>query len=117
MSEPVIKLLMNHGENRAGGFLFFCPGCKNAHSFSVGRGEVRDGIVVYPQGGKQEWGFDGNMEKPTFTPSLLRYAHTGSPQCHLFLKNGILEFLSDCQHELAGKSVPLEPVSRTGWCD
>lgn len=28
--------------------------------------------------------------------------------CHSFVRNGKIEFLSDCTHELAGKTVELE---------
>lgn len=30
--------------------------------------------------------------------------------CHSFVRDGRIEFLGDCTHELAGKSVALEPV-------
>ena len=83
---------------------FWCPGCKEYHSFDVtpGRG----------------WRFNGDIDKPTFSPSLL---YPSKPiRCHLFLRNGMLQFCGDCGHELAGKTVPLpvdpghaEPDSQT----
>ncbi|MGC4033677.1 MAG: hypothetical protein QM754_18485 [Tepidisphaeraceae bacterium] len=30
-------------------------------------------------------------------------------RCHSFVRDGQIEFLGDCTHELAGKTVPLEP--------
>ena len=38
--------------------LFFCPGCQEAH------------IVCVPPH-PQAWGFNGDFDKPTFTPSVL----------------------------------------------
>lgn len=76
------------------GYLFFCPGCKYSHTFDVDR-----------------WTFDGNMELPTFNPSLLYegYIGEGRPRdrCHLYLEAGIIKFLSDCSHELAGQEVEM----------
>jgi hypothetical protein len=31
-------------------------------------------------------------------------------QCHSFIRNGQIQFLSDCHHELAGKTVDLPEV-------
>ena len=90
----------NHEE-----YSFLCPGCKMGHKFVVKWGHGK-GNQPQPM-----WSFNGNMEKPTFSPSLLN-TWTYGPQhtkkvCHLFLREGILEFLNDCTHELAGKKVPL----------
>lgn len=67
---------------------FFCPGCKCYHGF-------KEGV----------WTFDGNLESPTVYPSLLT---TGENTCHLFIRKGKLEFLSDCSHELAGRIVDMK---------
>lgn len=95
-----------------GGYAHWCPGCEEIH--------------VLPDG----WTFDGNLEKPTFSPSF-KYSGTrcvyvdgkwtgefvkdadGKPadrQCHYILTNGVLNFCSDCNHALAGKAVPLPPL-------
>ena len=66
------------------------------------------GSARCPSPGKPLWEFNGNFESPTFVPSLMM-RHGDSAVCHLFLRNGVLEFLSDCTHELAGQKVPLEP--------
>jgi hypothetical protein len=78
-------------------FIFWCPGCKCGHGLWVTRKNSRGA----------QWTWDGDQEKPTFTPSLLM--DTTKSRCHLFVRNGMLEFLSDCEHELAGKTVPMEP--------
>lgn len=53
------------------------------------------------------WQWNGDMEKPTFNPSLL--VRIGDDrQCHLFVRDGMIEFLGDCHHELKGKTVEME---------
>jgi len=79
-------------------FWFWCPGCDAAHRYSTGSG---DG---------PRWAFNDDMEKPTFTPSLLNTYGESGKVCHLFMTNGQLSFCSDCTHELAGKTVDVPPV-------
>ena len=56
------------------------------------------------------WNFDVN--KPTFSPSVLSTASwAGKPwKCHSYVKNGVVQFLPDCSHENAGKMLPLKDV-------
>lgn len=84
---------------------FHCPGCQSLH------------VVNVAPGG---WGFNGNHERPTFTPSVLvRYngPDAGTDRgdgdrappavCHSFVTDGQIQFLGDCTHALAGQTVPL----------
>ena len=75
--------------------IFECPGCGCAHGVRV-NGERNEA------GGS--WGWNGSMEKPTFTPSVLSQE---TIRCHSFVKNGRIQFLTDCEHELAGQTVEL----------
>lgn len=89
-------------------YIFFCPGCRCGHFFKTeGPGPV--------------WTFNGDVEKPTVTASILVHEHdtilpendetgkiTKTYRCHSFITDGNIQFLSDCTHELAGKTVPLE---------
>lgn len=54
------------------------------------------------------------MERPTFSPSL--GINMGlDMQCHSFVRDGKIEFLSDCHHELRGQTVDLpdeEPLTQ-----
>jgi hypothetical protein len=91
-----------------GGVLFFwCPGCDGAHS-------IRHGAQPGPC-----WGWNGNVDKPTFTPSVL-VTFPASPAateefkewrtkriCHSFVADGHIQFLGDCTHALAGQTVDL----------
>jgi hypothetical protein len=93
---------------------FWCPGCGEAHQVGV---EPPARLV---------WGFNGSGDAPTFTPSVLvRTGHfvepngkhcdkSGDPdwpctcsQCHSFVTDGRIQFLGDCTHALAGKTVDL----------
>lgn len=96
---------------------FWCPGCDQAHQV----------VVETPEG----WGFNGNLELPTFTPSvhvlMTKWAGTfeqygkwtlpthpnvepGSKAiCHSFVTDGRIQFLGDSTHTLAGQTVDLPP--------
>ncbi|NNP71235.1 DUF6527 family protein [Acinetobacter sp. Ac_5812] len=74
-----------------------CAGCKTLHPLHVGPHH------------KIRWDFDGNLEQPTFSPSLMVNGGHSS-QCHSFIRNGQIQFLSDCHHALAGQTVDLPEV-------
>jgi len=92
---------------------FWCPGCNMAHQIGV---EAPAKVV---------WGFNGDGERPTFTPSVLvqgkrrltdeEYArvmagetvHLDNLTCHSFVTDGRIQFLGDCSHALAGQTVDL----------
>lgn len=72
-------------------YLFYCPGCKAGHGFHV-----------------PHWSFDGDMNTPTFAPSLKCNGHDPSSICHLSMVKGKIQFLPDCFHALAGQTVDME---------
>ena len=94
----------------------YCPGCEGMHN-------IHD-----------SWVFNGNVDCPTFTPSVSVGGMTAcmsnsgfkivgkfvgareKGKCHYFLTNGQLQFLSDCTHRLAGKTVPLPDLPPI-YCD
>jgi len=96
-----------------GRLMFWCPGCDGAHQVGVGEGPG------------PRWGYNGDPERPTFTPSVLvRWTQpltdeehadvmAGKPfeprplVCHSFITNGRIQFLNDCTHVLAGQTVDL----------
>lgn len=102
------------------GLVFFCPGCKTTHR------------IQYGEGAGPRWTWNGDVNKPTFSPSILtkmgHYAyreprdtcwctfnkdHPNNPSgftcqiCHSFVTDGKIQFLNDCSHELAGQTVDL----------
>jgi hypothetical protein len=58
------------------------------------------------------WTFDGNLEEPTFAPSV-RVSWGGTPRvCHYFIRAGRIEFCVDSTHALAGKTVALPRLEK-----
>ena len=111
--------------NGVKGVAFFCPGCQEMHSISIeGPGAI--------------WQWDKNVDAPTFSPSILitsgHYVSTHKPgdrcwctynaehpnkpapftckRCHSFVRNGEIEFLMDCSHELMGKTVKIPDLAQ-----
>ncbi len=103
-----------------GRLFFLCPGCKTNHYINT-----------------TTWHFNGNFEQPTLSPSVLYRSGHYLPdtngkdcwcsyrekhpeeidehtpqcfQCHSFVKDGMIQFLGDCTHALAGQTVPLEDL-------
>jgi hypothetical protein len=69
-------------------YMFYCPGCRRMHPFD------------------ERWQFNGDYERPTFTPSLMVNRDSAN-QCHSYVTDGNIQFLSDCKHELAGQTVEI----------
>jgi hypothetical protein len=102
-------------------YSFYCPGCCRSHA-----------IQVRTDGGQPSWSFDGDMERPTFTGSILTSgvrAPTDAEAarilagehiaftpvtCHSFVEAGKIRFLDDCTHGLRGQTVAL-PDWPEGW--
>lgn len=76
-------------------YVFYCPGCGYTHPFEVDA----------PNGAGWEW--NGSMDRPTFTPSLLVAGTIPEQRCHSVVSDGRIHFLSDSHHALAGKTVAL----------
>jgi len=81
--------------------MFHCPGCKGFHSYRI------KGLP-----GRPVWTWNGSLTAPTLEPSLLINGSRPESRCHLFLRNGIVEFLSDCYHDLRGTTFKLPPIQQ-----
>ncbi len=83
------------------GYLIACPGCGAHHAIYT---EVVNRLNA-------RWSFNGDLEKPTFSPSIKSTWTQGEnhiPQiCHFFVRNGKIEYCEDCTHDLRGKTVPM----------
>lgn len=91
-----------------GRLIFYCQGCEKCH------------------GVNDSWTFNGDYEKPTFAPSVLvrgtipitdnEYDRIISGEkiepkkfvCHSFVRDGKIQYLNDCTHELSGRTVELK---------
>jgi hypothetical protein len=74
-------------------YWLYCPGCQDMHAIN------------------NTWEWDGDEEAPTFSPSILSMGP--GQRCHSFVRAGVWEYLTDCDHELAGQRVPM--VELPGW--
>lgn len=101
------------------GLTYWCEGCNSAHGIRTK--------------GPTAWGWNGDAERPVFTPSVLTQQNTWEPpvtrenieqwraapwpqhqvqkRCHTFVgcngaQPGEVIFLSDCTHALAGQVRP-----------
>ena len=105
-----------------GSVWFFCNGCGMPHSLKVNS----------PGTGGPNWGYNGNPDAPTFTPSVLvrgvqklseteyeavMRGETVNPipfVCHSFVTDGKIQYLGDCGHSLANQTVEL-PDWEASW--
>lgn len=53
----------------------------------------------------ERWEFNGDYEKPTFRPSM-RVQYGNGVVTHCFVIAGKIQYLQDCTHDMAGKTVP-----------
>ncbi len=97
-------------EQEDGYFIYWCEGCKKVHG------------VWTSKHSNVRWHFNKNMEKPTFSPSLLHKGFTYDKDengeviqssvrdmiCHVFITDGNIQYLNDCTHELAGQTVEMK---------
>jgi hypothetical protein len=102
-----------------------CPGCLYSNgalmdhilplnALPAGEKEMSSHI-----GRKDRWGFNGDFEKPTFTPSLntwwggFRSGDHDVPlhRCHPVLREGRIQFLGDCTHALKEQTVDLPEIA------
>ena len=92
------KSLVLPVSNHPGRLLFYCPGCKSTHTINI------DPSIKWPC-----HKFSGTFDNPTIRASILVDDHR-SYRCHSFITEGNIEFLFDCSHNLAGTTVPLQPL-------
>jgi hypothetical protein len=109
------------------GYSIKCLGCGHNHV-------VYTNPQVYQE---STWGFNGDVNNPTFTPSLLvrsghfipdfkagercwctyNNEHLDSPKpfectvCHSFITDGKIQYLNDCTHHLRGQTIELPELS------
>lgn len=99
-------------------YLFHCPGCNEGHAVT------------------DSWSFNGDFDRPAFSPSIkvsgTRLTEKGEQQyqewvdsghsklaepldsiptiCHSYVKDGRIQFLSDCTHPLVRQTVDLPDI-------
>ena len=61
---------------------------------------------IIPKDGR--WSFNGDFEKPTFSPSIKHSSPKGDRCNHFIITGGSIFYCSDCTHDKAGKTLLLE---------
>ena len=97
-----LRRAIGHGEEYRIAYIW-CPACDDLHGLPI------EGT------GHPVWEFDGNLDAPTLSPSILtRYGPRGDEKddrvCHSFVRAGRWEYLTDCTLELAGQTVPMRAL-------
>lgn len=82
-------------------YRFVCPGCAQYDE----PGSTLHATHVF----NSTWSYNGDGNKPTVSPSILVTNHD-EKRCHSFIREGRIEFLSDCSHAMAGQTVELPEV-------
>ena len=107
-----------------GVYTYYCPGCRSLHQIYTSECERS----------KVHWNFNGNVDKPTFSPSVrhwynkylvddatfkqmrerinageqLTIPYVEATACHYFITDGKIIYQNDCEHSLAGQTVEFE---------
>lgn len=110
MTNPVALLrTIRDGDTSYPALMVWCPGCE----YPDEDGRMVGGLHMLPVAppGKPHWTFDGNLERPTLSPSILTRINRPEPmRCHSYLRAGVWEFLADCTHQYAGQRVASPPL-------
>lgn len=110
-----LRTIDDHGDTYEA-LVFWCPGCEAPPD--PNDGHRSGGLHMLPVNTtlkSPSWDWDGNLEAPTLSPSILTRAkyYTGpdTPKrefvCHSFLRAGVFEFLGDCTHQYVGQHVQI----------
>ena len=93
-------LPVKNSKDEIQGYIVECPACKCSHIF----------YTIYNN--KPQWTFNGNLENPTFNPSMLVHPNKTGDQkrCHSFVRDGKIQYLNDCEHEMRGQTVELPEI-------
>ena len=83
-------------DEETGLYVFDCPGCGYGHPVYTKTNETGN-----------LWEFNGDLDNPTVSPSLLVNKDYPDKRCHSFIKGGKIQFLNDCFHHLKGQTVEL----------
>ena len=96
------KVIPYTGKDKVEYIQFYCFGCACYHQYIVKGDESKMPV----------WKWNKDLNKPTITPSLMSKWSYGPNEieniCHLYVKNGQIEYLKDCTHKFAGQTVDLQ---------
>jgi hypothetical protein len=96
-----MEKLIEDKEHR-GMYCFYCPACNETHYIALS-----DNDCGFPI-----WRWNGDFEKPTIEPSVKVEYHGADKDtvCHSFIRDGRIQYLSDCSHELRGQTIDMVDI-------
>lgn len=97
-------------------WIFYCPGCAEYHQVKTAWTEKekqdyeawcrRNQFTIrFPT-----WTFNGDVTRPTFSPSVHVSPHQPYRTCHSYIRDGKIQYLSDSWHHLRGQTIDLPEV-------
>lgn len=95
-----IQVLQNQ-EGKDSLAIFYCPACRNCHPYNINNTNP-----------KHNWSFNGDLQSPTFSPSLRVLDGKGGTTCHLFVEQGKIKYCDDCPHSYASKTIDLPEIPK-----
>lgn len=93
----VVSIVPGYGDPKRISLMWLCVGCGEVHMIPV-QGD---------HGGLPTWTWNGSMTRPTLSPSILKTGGIPDIRCHSYVRDGVVEFLRDCGHPLAGHRVAM----------
>ena len=99
----IVGKLNNKLRNMDGGIGHWCPGCDSLHMIYTTKKNING----------CQWNFNGNLDSPTFSPSINIRAEDKDPEweflhiCHYFIQDGKLKYCGDSTHKYSGQEIDL----------
>lgn len=96
---------------RPGLYEFWCPGCEDHHHIRTEEAPTWGRDLTTKEPYQVCWRFNGDMDKPTFSPSMKLTTQVGQGRaihvCHVAIHGGMLEYFAATSHGLAKKFIPM----------
>lgn len=86
---PVIKRIITPDGER---FMYYCLACNGNCWFDL-----------------KSWKWDLDYDQPTVGPSIVHQSRSGE-KCHSCITRGVIEYLGDSTHAMAGTKVDMIPL-------
>lgn len=100
---------------------------KGTYTFNCPAGHIHYINTLIPNHKNAQWDFNGDVNKPTFTPSISekcgQYVAECDEEhreyykkenlgyiCHFIITNGMIQFCGDCTHDLKNTTVELPEI-------
>jgi hypothetical protein len=104
IGSKILRRVGYYGADGAATHAHWCPACQEMHDYAVEQ-SFRNGA---------RWAFNGNGDRPSFSPSMNisvgPFSDGSIKRCHYFVTDGSIRYCGDSTHALAGQTVELPDV-------